>query len=90
MARVYYDSRTDWWCIDYRNSQGQRKQIKGGRTKILAEAILRKTLDEVAQAKINGGKTIKFLSFDKFLEEYLAYSQAVKKNSSFRRDKVSI
>lgn len=90
MARVYFDKRTDWWCMDYRNAQGRRRQVKAGRTKILAEAMLRKIMDEVAQTKINGGKMIKTLSFDKFAGEYLSYSQAIKKFSSHRRDKVSI
>lgn len=90
MARVYLDERTNWWCMDYRDSQGRRKQVKAGRTKTMAEAILRKTLDEVSQAKINGGKVIKPIQFDKFAEEYLVYSQSVKKFYSSRRDRTSI
>lgn len=87
MARIYYDKRIRFWCLDYRDFRGVRRQVKGARTKTLAEALLRKSLDDVSKANINGGKVIKPIILDKFADEYLAYSQATNKFNTHKREK---
>jgi integrase len=87
MARVYFDKRLKWWCLDYIDAHGKRHQVKAARTKTLAEAILRKRLDEVAQEKAEGGPILKPKPFSDIATEYLKYSVATKSQSSSRRDK---
>lgn len=66
MARVYFDERTNWWCMDYRDAQGHRKQIKAGRTKTLADAMLRKRLDETQKEVILGHKQMTKIKLSDF------------------------
>jgi site-specific recombinase XerD len=75
--------------MDYKDASGRCRQQKAGRTKTLAHAALRKRLDEVAQERIFGDTSIRSISFADFMDEYLTYSRASKRQSSARRDLVS-
>ena len=74
MAKVYLDKRTSWWCMDYQDAQGRRRQVKAGRTRVQAEATLRKTLDEVHDEIMMGNKKITKIKLSEFaLGEYSEY-----------------
>ncbi|MFH1023504.1 MAG: tyrosine-type recombinase/integrase [Planctomycetota bacterium] len=90
MARIYHDKRLDYWCVDYLDARGCRKQVKAGRTKSLAESVLAKVVDGVVRAKVLGEHAIQQREFSDFMrKEYLPYSKTNKKPNSYRRDTVS-
>jgi len=90
MARTYFDKSLKWWCIDYLNANGRRKQVKAGRTKTIAESMLRKTLDEVSKEMVFGNTLIKPIRFIDFMNDhYLPYSKVNKRPSSYNRDTFS-
>jgi integrase len=81
MARVYFDRRLNWWCLDYHDAFGRRHQVKAARTKTHAEAILRKIVDNVEREKIFGSVAVKRIPFKDIVQEHLRYSQANKRPS---------
>lgn len=89
MARVYLDERTGFWVVDYKDAQGRRKRVKGGRIKSLADATLRKILDEIQQEVILGSKKPIRIKFEDFAREYLENYSKVNKRSWYR-DRSSI
>jgi|SRR3989339_21132 len=89
MARVYFDDRTEWWCMDYRDATGHRKQVRAGRTKTLAEAVLAKRLDEVVKENLYGRPAISKVKLEEFGKEYLEKYAKVNKRS-WGRDRISI
>ncbi len=90
MARVYKDKRTGWWCVDYRDATGRRRQNRVAMNRALAERMLRKCLDETTEEQISGGPGLKPIKFNDFTNDYLAYARANKRPSSVTRDGVSI
>lgn len=69
------------WFIDYR-VEGRRKREKIGSSKRLAETVLAKRKTEIAEGRLLDRKRIPRLRFREFSKEYLAYSEANKRNYS--------
>ncbi|MFA5794515.1 MAG: site-specific integrase [Candidatus Brocadiia bacterium] len=89
MARIYLDRRTNWWCMDYRERNGHRRQVKAARTRSLAQEILSKKLDELTREKLSGRPAMANIKFREFAEEYIEKYAKVNKKS-WGRDKYSI
>lgn len=89
MSRIYYDKRTDWWCMDYKDVNGWRRQVKAARTKSQAETVLHKKLDEIQQELILGRKNTLVSSFPEFAKEYLEKYSKINKRS-WDRDELSL
>lgn len=75
--------------MDYHDAEGRRHQVKAGRTKPQAGAMLRKKLDEVQQEIILGGKSAVKIRFVDFAAEYLEKYSKINKRS-WDRDKLSL
>jgi hypothetical protein len=90
MARVYFDKRTNWWCMDYKNACGQRRQVKAPQTKAAAEIVLRRTLDTLAVEKATGRLQIRPKAFDELANEYIEYTKSYKTPESARRDQTIV
>jgi integrase len=92
MARVYRDPRLrsptgqPVWVVDYHDATGRRRREKTTvATKELAQKILRKRLDEIAEANLTGACPVQAISFDDFSKEYLDHVNAVRSKSSQKK-----
>jgi integrase len=77
------------WYIDY-YVKGARKRKKIGPSKQVAELALKDVELKIAKGEYLGIYEEKKLTFRQFGPDYLAYSQANKSVSSYRRDRISI
>lgn len=82
------EGKTGFWVYDYRDSLGKRHQ-KRTRTKVLAQALLRRIQNDVEKEIISGVSTMSKIKFKDFGKEYLEKYAKVNKRS-WLRDEISI
>jgi hypothetical protein len=86
MARVYFDKRLKWWCLDYIDAHGKRHQVKAARTKTPAQYMLQRKMDEIAKEKLFGTAAVRNILFDDLVTEYLQFSRCNKRLRSYEVD----
>ncbi len=82
MAKVRFRPDRGFWLANYTDNQGNRKQVKAGRTKAQADETLRKIQDKLHRERIDGGGEVTDMAFSDFVEEYKKYSSKNKRETT--------
>jgi len=77
------------WYIDY-YVRGRRKRKKIGPSKKLAEQVLKDIQVKIAKGEYLGIFEDRKIPFARFVQEYLEYSRANKRPSTYRRDRTNV
>jgi len=92
VARVFRDPRLrsptgqPVWVLDYYDAAGvRRRENTDVATKELAQRLLRKRLDDLAEAEVSGLRPTKAILFNEFTPEYLDHVNAVRAKSSQKK-----
>lgn len=93
MSYVFRDRRGNAprWAIAYAGTDGRlRRERVDVPTKELAKQTLAKRLTEVAQARVAGVRSINPITLRGIVDEYLNHARATNRESSAKRDEVSL
>lgn len=88
--RVYFDRRTGWWVMDYRDATGRRRRVRAGLTKAAALAVQRKRMHDVALEEAGEMPHMESITLKDYSRRFLEWAKAHKKPTTARRYESSI